>query len=258
MKIAILLSASLHPVSQRPALCRIEAQAVAMALDLGGEIVGFHAGPDCVAAASALGHGLPRLVHLRTQPNTDPVPPLVAELRRFQSDLVLTGPRSVGADETGLVPYRLADAMGWPILADAVSVEQTPDGFRVASALPKGERLICEETGPLVLTLHPAASPARAYAYAQERRGVIETRTIDAEADASLRPLERPMRQRAKVKASATGGNAADRLKAATEMAASTGGELLVDPEPDMAARAILRHLRAIGALPASGDSAAT
>ncbi|KTQ97715.1 hypothetical protein NS226_03425 [Aureimonas ureilytica] len=258
MKIAILLSASLHPVSQRPALSRIEAQAVAMALDLGGDIVGFHAGPDCVAAASALGHGLPRLIHLRTQPTADPVPPLVAEFQRFQPDLVLTGSRSVGADETGLVPYRFADALGWPILADAVSVERMSDGFKVASALPKGERLICEETGPLVLTLHPAAPPPRAYAYAQERRGLIETRSIEAELDTSPRPLERPMRQRAKVKASATGGSAADRLKAATEMAASTGGELLVDPEPEMAARAILRHLRDIGALPAVKDSRAT
>ena len=258
MKIAILLSASLHPVSQRPALSRIEAQAVAVALHLGGEIVGFHAGSDCVAAASALGHGLPRLVHLRTQPNADPVPTLAAELRRFQPDLVLTGPRSIGADETGLVPYRIAEKLGWPILADAVSVERMSDGFKVASALPKGERLICEETGPLVLTLHPAAPSARAYAYAQERLGVIETREIEAEEDSSPRPVQRPMRQRAKVKASATGGSAADRLKAATEMAASTGGELLVDPDPEMAARTILRHLRAIGARPASGNSAAT
>ena len=258
MRIAILLSASLHPISQRPALSRVEAQAIAMALDLGGEVVGFHAGPDCVAAASALGHGLPRLVHLRTPPGADPVPPLAAELSRFQPDLVLCGARSVGGDETGLVPYRLAEYMGRPILADTVSVEQTADGFRVASALPKGERLLCEEKGPLVLTLHPAAMPARAYAYAQERRGVIETREVAADEGAPTGVLERPMRQRAKVKASATGGSAADRLKAATEMAASTGGELLVDPDPDAAARAILQHLRAIGALAAPGSSAAT
>ncbi len=256
MRTAVCLSASLHPVSGQPALSRIEAQAVTLAAMLRGEIVGFHVGSDLRAPRAALGHGLTRLVHLTTTEGADPVPTLAAELAAFRPDLVLTGPRSVGGDETGLVPYRLAEALGWPILADAVAVAAVLGGFEVSCALPKGERLRLRETGPLVLTLHPAAPPARAYAFAQERRGVVETRSGAASMSEEERPAERPMRLRAKVKPGASGGSAADRLKAATETASAKGGQLLVDPDPEMAARALLAHLRAIGAVPARSADA--
>ncbi|ALN72921.1 hypothetical protein [Aureimonas sp. AU20] len=251
MRIAVLLSASLHPVSGQPALSRVEAQAVTLGLELRGELFGFHAGPNLDAARAALGHGLQRLVHLPLPEGADPVPVLGAELARFQPDLVLAGPRSVGGDETGLVPYRLAEALDMPILADAVDLRPTSDGFEVASALPKGERLMTRQSGPLVLTLHPAAPAARAYAFAQERRGRIETRDAVTTTATEERPVERLMRLRAKVKAVAAGGSAADRLRAATETTSAKGGQKLVDPDPEMAARAILDHLRAIGAVPA-------
>lgn len=250
MRIAVLLSASLHATSGQPALARTEAQAVALALSVSGEVVGFHAGPSLDAPRTALGHGLPRLVHLRIPSGSDPVPALAEALAEFRPDLVLAGPRSVGGDETGLVPYRLAEALGWPILADVLKLRADADGFDLACALPKGERLRLRENGPLVATIHPAAQPPRPYAFAQDRRGAIDVREGVASVAASERPTERAMRQRAKVKPGAAGGSAADRLRAATETASAKGGQLLVDPDPETAARALLAHLRAIGAVP--------
>lgn len=50
------------------------------------------------------------------------------------------------------------------------------------------------------------------------------------------------------MKGAPTGGSAAERLKAATgESGAAASGRLLVDPDPDEAAREILAYLRGIG-----------
>ncbi|EHP71446.1 putative electron transfer flavoprotein, beta subunit, partial [Methylorubrum extorquens DSM 13060] len=48
MRIVVLLSAGLHPVSGAPVLPRVEAQAIRMAAGLGAgsETFGLHAGPD--------------------------------------------------------------------------------------------------------------------------------------------------------------------------------------------------------------------
>lgn len=251
MRIAVLLSAGRHPVSGRPALARVEAQAAAMALALGGEVAGFHAGPDADAARQALGHGLPRLVHLRDPAGSDPVPSLALALAEFAPDLVLCGPRTVGGDETGLVPYRLAEATGRPIVADVCALRRDGTDWALEQALPRGARRLLREQGSPVATLNAAAPPPLAYVFARERSGLVEVREgVGAPGEASAL-VERPLRRRARLRPGAVeGGSAAERLRAATEAAGPAKGELLVDPAPQDAARAILAHLRRIKALP--------
>ena len=251
MKIAVLLSAGLHPVSGRPCPVPVELQAVRLAVDLGGEIAGLHAGPDASMLRDALGHGLPRLDHLEVPEGSDPTLSLIAKLRELAPVLILAGRVGQGGEDTGTLPYALARALGLPIVADAVALAPGPeDGtLMVEQALPKGARRRVVVRLPAVVTVHPAAPAPLPFAFGVARRGVIET-VPGIEAPQLESTIEqRPYRKRPKLIAtSAAGASAADRLKAATETA-GTGGRLMVAPYPEEAAREILAHLRGIGVL---------
>ena len=255
MRIAVLLSTGLHPVSGRPCPVPVELQAVRLAVDLashlGGEIAGLHAGPDATMLRDALGHGLPRLDHIALPRGSDPAPSLTAKLREIGPTLILTGRIGQGGEDTGTLPYALARALGLPIIADAVRLAPGPeDGtLTVEQALPKGARRRVVVKLPAIVTVHPAAPAPLPFAFGVARRGVIETMQ-GVEAPQPESTIEqRPYRKRPKlIVTSAAGTSAADRLKAATEIA-STGGKLLVHPAPEEAAREILAHLRGIGVL---------
>jgi electron transfer flavoprotein alpha subunit len=258
LRARILLSAGRHPVSGRPAPVRAEAQATALALAIGADVRGLHAGGDGAAVADHLGHGLGTIEVAASPADADPLPALVAALARQPADLVLMGRRGVGGDDSGQLPYRLAAALGLPMVADAVALAREPgrpDVLVVDQALPRGARRRVRVTLPAVVTIHPAAPSPRPFAFAAVRRG----RLVPVEAGTAAAPPvalpagaapcleERPWRRRPRLIAgTSTAGTAAERLKAATEVAGG-GGRLLVDPTPAEAAREILAFLRGIG-----------
>ncbi|KQO91454.1 MAG: electron transfer flavoprotein subunit beta [Methylobacteriaceae bacterium] len=261
MRIAVLLSAGLHPVSGAPVLPRVEAQAIRMAAGLGAssETFGLHAGPDATALAEALGQGLPRIEHIRIAAGDDPVPALAARLAETAPDLILAGRRSQGGDESGLVPYALARALSRPLVSDVVAAGIDVEGaLRLDQSLGRGVLRRVVVRGPVVVTCHPDAPAPLAYAYGRARRGRVEALAV---APASLPALalaveERPYRRRPKiVKGAPAGGSAAERLKAATgEGGSAASGRLLVEPDPEDAAREILAYLRQIGVLAPSAE----
>lgn len=254
MKIAVLLSAGRHPVSGAAVLPRLEAQAIRIAAGL-GRAYGLHAGPDVAAVADALGQGLGCIEHVALSEGADPVPALAARLAATAPDLVVAGRRSQGGDESGIVPYALAAALGRPLIPDVVSVAPGAEAGTLCldQSLGRGALRRVVVRGPVVATVHPDAPPPLAYAFGLARRGSIESLgPIDPAATdpAPAIPVEeRPYRRRPKlVKGAPTGGSAAERLKAATgESGAAASGRLLVDPDPDEAAREILAYLRGIG-----------
>lgn len=235
--IALLLSASRHPLSGRPTPTRGELQALGLARTIGGgsEVIGLHVGPDPGGPRQALGHGLDRLVHLTGPAGTDPVGPLAAFLSQNGITTVLCGPRSAGGDETGLVPYRLAERLGWELAAGIVALDRSEAGVDAVEALPKGARRVLRLEMPFVAIAHAGAPPPAPYAFARERRGRVDTQpaTLDAEAAGDAFE-ERPLRRRAPVVANAASG----------------AGMRLVAPEPEAAARAILVELRRLRAIP--------
>lgn len=253
MRIVVLLSAGLHPVSGAPVLPRVEAQAIRMAAGL-GETFGLHAGPDAAVLAEALGQGLPRIEHIRIAAGDDPVPALAARLAELSPDLILAGRRSQGGEESGLVPYALARALSIPLISDVVAAALDVEGdLRLDQSLGRGALRRVVVRGPVVVTCHPDAPAPLAYAYGRARRGRVEALAV---APASLPALalaveERPYRRRPKiVKGAPAGGSAAERLKAATgEGGSAASGRLLVEPDPEDAAREILAYLRQIGVL---------
>ena len=253
MKIALLLSAGRHKVSNRPAPVPVELQALRLAVELagtsGGTVTGLHAGPEIGPLTDALGHGLGRLVHLRTPAEADPIPALTAALEAGGYDLILAGRSGQGGEDSGLLPYTLARALRRPILADAAALAPgvEPGTLSVEQALGRGARRRLVVRLPALVTVHPAAPGPLPFAFAGVRRGHVETQEIAAAVPAPRAVEERPYRPRPKLIAkAAAGASAAERLKAAT-VAASGGGKLLVDPAPEDAAREILAHLRALG-----------
>jgi electron transfer flavoprotein beta subunit len=249
MRTVVLLSAGRHLVSGRPCLPRLDAQAIRLARSLGPEPRGLHAGPGAEPVAEALGQGLQALDLLQVTAADDPLPSLQARLAAERPDLVLAGTRGQGGEDSGLLPYALAHALGLPLVPDAVALAPGPEPgtLVVEQALPKGARRRVTVRLPAVFTVPPAAPAPLPFAYGQARRGTV--RLLDGvpapRPDGAVE--ERPYRKRPKVMR-ATGGTAAERLAAATG-AATSGGRVLVDPPPDVAAREILGFLREIGVL---------
>ena len=260
MRIAVLLSAGRHPVSGAPVLPRLEAQAIRLAAGL-GDAVGLHAGPEAAAVADALGQGLARIEHLALDAAADPVPALAARLGAAAPDLILAGRRGQGGDESGLVPYALARALGLTLVPDVVALAREAEELRLDQSLGRGALRRIAVEGPVLVTVHPDAPAPLPFAYGQARRGRIEPVAVDAllrEPAPAFALEERPYRRRPKiVKGAPAGGSAAERLKAATgEAAPASAGRLLVDPEPEAAAREILAYLRQVGVLAPPGPAA--
>ena len=134
MKALVLLSAGRHPVSGKPGPPRVEMQAARLAGELDPDAGGLHAGVSCDSVREALGRGLSHLTHLTLDVQADPVPALVAALKAIGPDVVLAGPRGEGGEDSGLVPYALAHALGWPLVAHAVAVAATAGGVSVTQA----------------------------------------------------------------------------------------------------------------------------
>ncbi len=254
MKAVVLLSAGLHPVSGRTAPVPVEAQAVRLALALGADVTGLHAGAE-EPVRDHLGRGLEEIALVPLRTGNDPVPVLAEALRAAAPDLILTGRRGAGGTDSGLLPYRLAHVLSRPIVADAAALSRDGDLLAVEQALPRGMRRRVRVRLPCVVTVHPAAPPPLPFSFAAARRGRVTRHTgVAGPVPVSEDLDERPYRRRPRLLGAAPGGSAAERLRAATAPAlgaASGGGQLLVNPPPEVAAAEILAFLRRVGVLAA-------
>src|SRR4051812_48379212 len=248
VEIAVLLSVGSHPASGRARRAPLDAQALELALRLvesghATRIHALHAGnPAEPALRDYLGMGLDRLEVLETAaaPGADPVPALTARLRELAPALILTGAVAEGGEDSGMVPYLIAQALNRTLVPDIVGIDLTDAEAALTQALPRGQRRLVEARPPLVATLHSSAHAARQSAFARARRGTIEARpATTVQPDEFLAECTiRPWRPRPKLMRVQRGGSALDRMKAATET--KTGqGQLMVHPSPDEAAAAI-------------------
>ncbi len=232
MRIVVLLSVGTHPVSRRPCPVKTEAQAIRLA-GIGHRVIGLHAGSGDDPVGEYLGHGLTEIVTLDLPAGSDPTAALVAELKALNPSLVLAGRRGQGGEDTGLLPYQVAAGLGWPIVADACGIAAADGGFEVEQALPRGERRFVTVASPVVVTVHPAAPPAHPFVYAAARRGTVEVRPGLPVPETPSAADEQPYRRRPRLIRKVSGG----------------GGEVLVDPAPELAAAKIIEFLEQIGVL---------
>ena len=253
MRIVVLLSAGRHRVSGRPSLPRVEAQAIALAAALagtdgagkGGErqpsamsLSGLHAGSGDEGMADAFGHGLAAIDRLEIADGADPLPALARHLKDHPAEMILAGRRAEGGEDTGLLPYALAEALDLPILSDVVAIDAVgePGVFRFDQALPKGAKRRVTLRLPAIVTVHPLAPAPAPFVFAKARRGVVRTLPGLSEPAAASPFEERAYRARPKLMRSAGSGAAGE-----------AGDKVHVQPDPEEAARLILDHLERIG-----------
>ncbi len=146
-KIAVLVSVGRHPVSGTARYSRNDAAALTLATRLAAQhqatLDVLHAGDSTnPALREYLALGAAKVEVLAVAAGDEIAPALAARLKGY--DLVLTGTRAEGTEDSGMLPYQLADALGVALLASAVDVdiEAGVDATQVTvrQFLPKGLR----------------------------------------------------------------------------------------------------------------------
>ncbi|NHN88999.1 adenine nucleotide alpha hydrolase family protein [Acetobacter conturbans] len=250
MKAVILLSLGIDPVSGRPAPVPGEIRAIGLARALGAtQMIGLHAGSARSVLAEYGGYGLTQIVCLKGG-ETDPVQALADAVKGNSlfadgaPDLVLAASRGRGGSDMGLLPYQLAQALGWPIATDIVAPLEEPTAvgeLLLAQSRARGAVKPVSVMLPCVITVPDTARCVPAFVFALQRTTQMDEQTVtvhSAPTDEGVgdNGMLRPYRRRPKL----ISGASKD----------SGGGQLMVDPEPHEAARAIVTHLRALGVLP--------
>jgi electron transfer flavoprotein beta subunit len=206
----------------------------------------LHAGnPHEPALRAYLGMGLDELHVLEQPEHADAVPVLRDYLRESGVQLVLAGSQAETGEGSGMLPYLLAEQLGWPLLVGVAHIESIHNGVAtVLQALPRGQRRRLKVRLPFMATVDNAAPKARQSAYGPATRGQIGAQEVEVvEDELSTRGLfqtAKPRPKRLKVIKAKSG---ADRMKAATAKAAGGSGQVLKGVSAEEGAQAILKLL---------------
>ncbi|WP_199543740.1 adenine nucleotide alpha hydrolase family protein [Paraburkholderia kururiensis] len=269
-RIAVLVSVGRHPVSGVARYSRNDAAALEIGRTLAGrwgaQLDVLHAGDarnPVLEAYLALGAERVEVLACGNTDEDDEGAAVAALAARVQGyDLVLTGTCAEGAFDSGLLPYQLADRLGYPLVNAAVEVAPEPGAagapaaVRVRQFLPKGLRRAVAVTLPAVVAVHPLAAVAPRYAYARLRAGeIVPGRPATAAAQSGskqaaqsgLQPGSQPGSQQASLSGREQGGPA-DLQPAATTAAAWSIGPVERKPVRLAAAEKRSGHARMLSA----------
>ncbi|MBR8129753.1 electron transfer flavoprotein subunit beta/FixA family protein [Burkholderia ambifaria] len=246
-RIAVLVSVGRHPVSGTARYSRNDAAALEVGRQLAekhrAQLDVIHAGdPANEALAEYLALGARQVEVLACRAGDDAAHALAARVDGY--DLVLTGTRAEGAYDTGMLPYRVAATLGYPLVGSAVDV--TVDGGRAAvrQFLPKGLRRRVDAALPAVVAVHPLANVEPRYAYARLRAGAIRPllTATGADADAAAWKVGAIERKPVKLVAAEKRSGHARMLSATTTE--SRGGNVVNEGSSVEKAQVILAYLR--------------
>ncbi|WP_080482012.1 electron transfer flavoprotein subunit beta [Pseudomonas syringae] len=242
-----LVSIGAHPTSGRARRAEQDARAVELGLQLAGNNLHvLHAGnAEEPALRAYLGMGLDELHVLEQPENADALPTLTDYIRESGVQMVLTGSQAETGEGSGMLPFLLAENLGWPLVVGMAEVESISNGVaQVLQALPRGQRRRLKVRLPFLATVDNAAPKPRQSAYGPAQRGGLDVEHVEIVTDelltgSSLQPAK-PRPKRLKVIKAKSG---ADRMKAATAKASGGGGQVLKGVSPQEGAEAILKLL---------------
>jgi electron transfer flavoprotein beta subunit len=243
LNVVSLVSVGRHPQSGRARRAEQDGRAVELGLKLAGQdLTAVHAGnPEETVLRQYAGMGLSALTVLEQEENDDALPILAGFLQDNQASIVLTGVRSESGESSGMLPYLLAEKLGWPLLSRVADIVNIKDGeAEVLLALPRGQRRAITVALPFIATVDNAATEARQTAYGPGLRASIQVIVSEPTADDAfegwvLSPAK-PRPKRMKVVKAKT---AADRFKAATAKSVSGGGKVMKNETSAEKAQAI-------------------
>lgn len=257
---ATLVSAGRHPVSGESRHCRNDSIAMTMGLALTNSLNAvaantskfkvLHAGdPSNAALTDYLALGASQIDVIPMVSNTNIVDSLAAKLANM--DLILTGSRTENGQDSGLLPYLLAEKLRIPLVANALTVKPTANGIEVLQFLPKGKRRSIKVQLPAVVVVHPLAPVELRFAYARQITGaislqptsgsVVTTKGANAQQWQTQASIRKPNKLKARENKS---GHA--RMLSAT-VSENKGGAVVNEGNSVEKAQVILRYLREHG-----------
>lgn len=256
LSVVVLVSVGRHPLTARARRADQDARAVEMALTLSHANVrlvhaGHHGDDSDGALRGYLGMGFDAIGLVDQTPGADVIPALAGALRDAAPQLVLTGARAETGEGSGLLPYLLAEWLGWSVISGLAAVESVEHGVAtVLQALPRGQRRRLRVRLPAIATVDSNAPAARQSAFGPARRGEFENHEIPSIADHTQADWHvQPARKRPKRLKIVKSASARDRFKAAAAKAEGGGGQVLSDVTPEQGAEAIFKLLRDEGVL---------
>ncbi len=253
LNIVSLVSVGQHPTSGRARRAEQDGRAV----ELGMVLTAASAGADCTGAdnltvlhagdhqqpslRSYAGMGLPSVRILQIAEQDDAVAPLYEYLQQHSPDIVLTGVRAESGESSGMVPYLLAEKLGWPLVPRIANIVDIKDGVaEVLQALPRGQRRALKVRLPFVASVDNAAPQPRQSAFGPASRAELDLQQANSSPDTERSEWrEAPARKRPKRLKVVKAKTAADRFKAATAKSQGGGGKVLKDQSASEQAQAI-------------------
>jgi electron transfer flavoprotein beta subunit len=159
--------------------------------------------------------------------------------------VVLTGSQAETGEGSGMLPFLLAEKLGWPLVVGLAQVESLDNGVaHVLQALPRGQRRRLKVRLPFLATVDNAAPKPRQSAYGPAQRGMLAVEEVEVVVDELLaRSALQPAKPRPKRLKVIKGKSGADRMKAATAKASGGGGQVLKGLDAKDGAEAILKLL---------------
>ena len=232
LAIVSLISIGKHPQSGRERRADQDARAVELGLSLSPDnLTVLHVGnAQQTALRHYAGMGLDEIHVLESSAHADALAPLTDYLQENAPRIILTGVRAENGESSGMVPYLLAEKLGWPLVSRIANIVSIKDGIaEVLQALPRGQRRVIKVALPFIASVDSAAPEARQSAFGPASRAELKTQSCVFEMDTIAESwTEAPARKRPKRLKIIKAKTAAERFKAATAKPQGESGKVMV------------------------------